>query len=275
MKMKKFVLGLTTMLALSSCGGGKFVLGLGGEGVPVGQYSAKILQYFSLDEQKLVEKGVISYGSDVKAVTTQVKQSLVSAGIIYATDAFSANLKVVDTATKEMCGQVLYPAAVIQNSNGNADAAKSFLSYLTNTQAMDVFKSVGFSQAIESQIESPQTSETVTLKIYAAASMTETMNAIKPLYEAAHSNVTLECYYGSSGTLQTQIEQGPNNCDLFISAGKKQMDALENESLIINDSRINLLENKVALAVPDKNPYNINSFQDLVTKLRTYLEETK
>ena len=271
--MKKGILLIISLLTLASCGNERFILGLGGAGVPVGQYSSKILQYYGLDEKKLEEKGVISYGADVKAVTTQVKQSLVSAGIIYATDAFSANLTVVDTATAEMCGQVLYPASVIKNTAGHADAAKSFLSYLTNVQAMDVFKSVGFSPAIEAQSELDQVSEAVTLRVYAAASMTETMNAIKPLYEAAHSNITIDCYYGSSGTLQTQIQEGPNNCDLFISAGKKQMDALQTDDLILTDTRINLLENKVALAVPDKNPAKINSFEDLVNKLKTYLEE--
>ena len=277
MKNLKTLFGCVSLFALVGCGAGtkedNFILGLGGENVPVGQYASKILQYFEIDESALAKKGAISYGEDVKAVTTQVKQGLVSAGIIYATDAKSANLKVVDTATKEMCGQVIYPAAVILNAAGKADAAKSFLSYLTNNEAMGIFESVGFSKVGEPQTELDQTNETITLNIYAAASMTETLNEIKTKYETAHSNVTLQMNYGSSGKLQTQIEQGPDLCDLFISAGAKQMNALQDQNLIVNESRINLLENKVALSVPDNNPANINSFTDLKAKLVSILSK--
>ena len=64
-------------------------------------------------------------------------------GIIYATDAFSAGLTPVDEATDQMCGQVIYPAAVMKNSE-NIDAAKAFLEYLQGDEAGAVFESVGF-----------------------------------------------------------------------------------------------------------------------------------
>jgi len=67
----------------------------------------------------------------------------VDCGIIYQTDAFSAGLTVVDTAAAEMCGQVIYPAAVIKNS-ANAEAAQAFLEYLTGDEADAVFEAVGF-----------------------------------------------------------------------------------------------------------------------------------
>ena len=67
-------------------------------------------------------------------------------GVVYATDAFSAGLEVVDTATKEMCGQVIYPAAVMKNSQ-NRDAAQAFLDYLKTDECMAVFEKVGFSPA--------------------------------------------------------------------------------------------------------------------------------
>ena len=50
----------------------------------------------------------------------------------------------LDTATKEMCGQVIYPASVLKTS-ANPAAAQAFLDYLTGSEAMDVFASVGFS----------------------------------------------------------------------------------------------------------------------------------
>ena len=66
------------------------------------------------------------------------------AGVVYCTDAFSAGLTPVDEATKEMCGQVIYPAAVLKAAP-NAEAAKEFLAYLQTDKAMTVFEGVGFS----------------------------------------------------------------------------------------------------------------------------------
>ncbi len=122
------------------------LLAMGNSDVPVGQYTQKILAYYGLDEQALADAGKITYGSNVKEVTTQVAEGSVDCGIIYCTDAFSAGLTVVDEATADMCGQVIYPAAVMKNS-GDADAAQEFLDYLTTGEAMAVFENVGFAPA--------------------------------------------------------------------------------------------------------------------------------
>ena len=117
---------------------------MGNSDVPVGQYTQKILAYYQLDEAALAAAGVITYGSNVKEVTTQVTEGSVDAGVIYCTDAYSAGLPPVDEATKEMCGQVIYPAAVLKAAP-NAEAAKEFLAYLQTDKAMTVFEGVGFS----------------------------------------------------------------------------------------------------------------------------------
>lgn len=124
--------------------GGTVLLAMGNSDVPVGQYTQKIFAYFELDEEALAQSGVITYGSNVKEVTTQVSEAAVDCGIIYATDAFSAKLQVVDTATKDMCGQVIYPAAVL-NITKNEEAARDFLNFLTSEAADAVFEAVGFS----------------------------------------------------------------------------------------------------------------------------------
>ena len=117
---------------------------MGNSDVPVGQYTQKILSYYSLDEAALAAAGVITYGSNVKEVTTQISEGSVDAGVVYCTDAYSAGLTPVDEATKEMCGQVIYPAAVLKAAP-NAEAAKEFLAYLQTDKAMTVFEGVGFS----------------------------------------------------------------------------------------------------------------------------------
>lgn len=122
---------------------GDILLAMGNADVPVGQYTQNILAWFGLSEEELAAAGCITYGSNVKEVTTQVSEAAVDCGIIYATDAFSAELTVVDTATAEMCGQVIYPAAVL-NVSKNPDAARAFLEFLTGDAADAVFESVGF-----------------------------------------------------------------------------------------------------------------------------------
>ena len=117
---------------------------MGNSDVPVGQYTQKILAYYDLDEEALAAAGVITYGSNVKEVTTQITEASVDAGVVYCTDAFSAGLTPVDEATKEMCGQVIYPAAVLKAAP-NAEAAKEFLAYLQTDHAATVFEGVGFS----------------------------------------------------------------------------------------------------------------------------------
>lgn len=122
---------------------GSIMLAMGNADVPVGQYTQKILNYYELLEADLADAGVITYGSNVKEVTTQVSEAAVDCGIIYQTDAFSVGLTVVDTATAQMCGQVIYPAAIL-NVSRNVDAAENFLDYLASDAGDQVFASVGF-----------------------------------------------------------------------------------------------------------------------------------
>jgi molybdate transport system substrate-binding protein len=127
-------------------GNSNILLAMGNSDVPVGQYTQRILKFFNLDEKQLANSGKITYGSNVKEVTTQISASSVSCGVVYCTDAYSAGLEIVDYATVEMCGQVIYPAAVIKTSK-NPDAAAAFLEYLKTGEALAVFEKVGFAAA--------------------------------------------------------------------------------------------------------------------------------
>ena len=122
------------------------LLAIGNSDVPVGAYTLEILEYLKKPVSEFEKEKKVTYGSNVKEVTTQVKEGTVDAGIIYATDAASANLKVVDLATKDMCKQVIYPAAVLKETKYET-AAREFLNYLRSKEAMDVFASVGFAKA--------------------------------------------------------------------------------------------------------------------------------
>lgn len=124
---------------------GNILMAMGNSDVPVGQYTQKILAYYELSEEELANAGVISYGSNVKEVTTQVSEGSVDCGVIYCTDAFSAGLTVKDSATAEMCGQVIYPAAIL-NVSENQELAIEFLAFIQTDACMEIFEEVGFSR---------------------------------------------------------------------------------------------------------------------------------
>lgn len=120
------------------------LLALGNDDVPVGQYSTEILTNLNL-LSSLESAGKITYGSNVKEVTTQVSEATADAGIIYATDAFSAGLTVVDQADETLCKRVVYPAAVLKTAQSQ-EAAAAFLDYLTTDDCTAVFEEVGFTR---------------------------------------------------------------------------------------------------------------------------------
>lgn len=122
---------------------GDVLMAMGNSDVPVGQYTQKILQYLGLDEKALADAGEITYGSNVKEVTTQVSEGSADCGVVYYTDAYSAGLKIVDEATEKMCGKTIYPAAVMKNSE-HPEQAQEFLAYLSSDAAAKVFEKVGF-----------------------------------------------------------------------------------------------------------------------------------
>lgn len=123
------------------------LLCLGNGDVPVGAYSLEILETLGIDIAQLEADGKVTYASNVTEVANQVKEAAVDCGIIYATDAFTYELNVVDKATADMCSQVIYPAAVMKSgTEGAEDAAQAFLDYLhTDADAIAVLEGVGFS----------------------------------------------------------------------------------------------------------------------------------
>lgn len=106
-------------------------------------------------------------------------------------------------------------------------------------------------------------SEPVEILVAAAASLQNAMEELKTLYEAQNPNVSLNFTFGSSGTLQQQIQQGAP-VDVFMSAATKQMQTLEDEGLILADTKKDLLENKIVLIVPKDSNLEISSFKEIL-----------
>lgn len=125
---------------------GDYLLCIGNDDVPVGAYSLEILDYLGYSLDQLEDQGKVTYASNVSEVARQVQEGVVDAGMVYATDASTYGLNVVDAATPDMCQQVIYPAAVMKSGEADSyDAAEDFLTYLyTNEEAISVWKDVGF-----------------------------------------------------------------------------------------------------------------------------------
>ncbi|HOJ76691.1 MAG TPA: molybdate ABC transporter substrate-binding protein [Bacillota bacterium] len=104
----------------------------------------------------------------------------------------------------------------------------------------------------------------VELNISAAASLTDALVKIGKTYESKHQNIKLNFNFGSSGSLQAQIENGAP-VDVFISASEKEMDRLESKKLLRQGTRTNLLKNQLVLIVSVGSKNKIKSFEDLVS----------
>lgn len=111
-------------------------------------------------------------------------------------------------------------------------------------------------------VETTETAEPVEILVAAAASLKNAMEEIQKMYVTKHPNVTITFTFGGSGALQEQIEQGAP-VDVFMSAALKQMTALEDENLIVKETKKDLLENKVVLIVPKDSELGITSFEDI------------
>lgn len=121
---------------------------IGNSDVPVGQYTLKLFDYLKIKLDDLENRGCISYGSNVKEVTSQIINGVVKAGIVYQTDAYSSGLKIVDYADEKMVGKVVYPVAVMKNSSKVYESEK-FLNYLKSDSSVEIFQKVGFTVLLQ------------------------------------------------------------------------------------------------------------------------------
>jgi molybdate transport system substrate-binding protein len=108
----------------------------------------------------------------------------------------------------------------------------------------------------------PMGSETRTLTVYAAASLTEVLTEIGEAFEASHPGVHVVFNFGGSQNLRTQIEQGAP-ADVFASANAREMDALVIGNLVERGAPRVFLSNQLVVILPADNPARISSLEDL------------
>ena len=105
------------------------------------------------------------------------------------------------------------------------------------------------------------TEKSTEIIVSAAASLRASLTELQGTYSQKKPEVKVTLNFGGSGTLQQQVEQGAP-ADLFISAGKTQVDNLVKKNLLINDSIVNLLGNELVL-ITQKDNQKLESIQDL------------
>jgi molybdate transport system substrate-binding protein len=124
---------------------------------------------------------------------------------------------------------------------------------------------IGLTVGCQSNSTQEKTAKSVpkTVLVSAAASLKDVLVKVDPLFEQSHLGVKVTHNFGGSGALQQQIEQGAPS-DVFISAGEKQLDALQARGLVVTQTRRNLLTNRLVLIVPKRLTLPLKGFQDLV-----------
>ena len=115
------------------------------------------------------------------------------------------------------------------------------------TEAVSQAEEESAEEAEEIAAENTQSAEVpVEIQVFIAASLNTVMQEIAAKYNEAHPNVSIVFNADSSGKLLTQIEEG-YTCDVFFSAAQKQMNALEEDGLIVEGTRANVLNNQVVV----------------------------
>jgi molybdate transport system substrate-binding protein len=128
------------------------------------------------------------------------------------------------------------------------------------TSTQTIVSALPVTQTVTSTLTT--TTVPVTLNVSAAVSLTDALKEINAVYIQLKPYITITPNFASSGTLQVQIENGAP-CDVFISAAATQMDNLQKEGLLADNSRRDLLMNKVVLVAPGDSTLGLSSFSDL------------
>ena len=117
----------------------------------------------------------------------------------------------------------------------------------------------GGSAASDKDTEKPDKPKVI---IFAAKSLNGVLDELITAYKSEHADVEIIPSYDSSGTLMEQIREGAE-CDLFFSAAQKQMDTLEEEGLVVPDTRKNVVNNQVCVVTWKGSGTKVTGLEDI------------
>lgn len=106
------------------------------------------------------------------------------------------------------------------------------------------------------------TKDETEVQAFIAASLSKVMQDLADQFGEEHPNVKITFNADSSGKLMTQIEEG-YNCDLFFSAAQKQMNQLEEDGLLIDGTRADVVNNQVVVVTQKDSDTKVTGLENL------------
>lgn len=126
-----------------------------------------------------------------------------------------------------------------------------------------VFGCVACGSNQEESKETEETTESKTeIQVFIAASLNTVMTELAEKFNETHPDVTITYNADSSGTLLTQIEEG-YECDIFFSAAQKQMDQLEEDGLVVDGTRADVVNNQVVVVTRKDSDTKVKGLETL------------
>ena len=114
----------------------------------------------------------------------------------------------------------------------------------------------------ESKDSKKESGKKTEIQVFIAASLNTVMTELAKEYQKDHPDVKITYNADSSGTLLTQIEEG-YECDLFFSAAQKQMDQLEEDGLVVDGTRKNVVNNQVIVVTRKDSKTKVKGLETL------------
>lgn len=112
------------------------------------------------------------------------------------------------------------------------------------------------------EVEETEEAEETEIQVFIAASLNTVMTELAKMYNEEHPGVQITYNANSSGTLMTQIEEG-YECDIFFSAAQKQMDQLEKDGFLVDDTRANVVNNQVVVVTLKDSETKVTGLEDI------------
>lgn len=132
----------------------------------------------------------------------------------------------------------------------------------SSSESTSAEESTSTEESTSAKTDSKDDEEETEIQVFIAASLNNVMTELADMYKEEHPNVKITFNADSSGTLLTQIEEG-YACDIFFSAAQKQMDQLQNDGLVVDGTRANVVNNQVVVVTRKDSGTKVTGLEDI------------
>lgn len=132
----------------------------------------------------------------------------------------------------------------------------------SSSESTSAEESTSTEESTSAKTDSKDDEEETEIQVFIAASLNNVMTELADMYKEEHPNVKITFNEDSSGTLLTQIEEG-YACDIFFAAAQKQMDQLQNDGLVVDGTRANVVNNQVVVVTRKDSGTKVTGLEDI------------